>query len=86
MGRKPLGQKEKDRIGQAEMDARRAAEARSRIPTPQSRANWVHDDQLDGLDKPGLLAEANLRGVDVKASATKPEIIDALRRQPKEES
>lgn len=79
MARKPMGQDEKDRIGQAEMDERRAAENRGRTPSGPSRVNWVADDQLEGLDKAGLVAEAQLRNVVVKASATRQDIIDALR-------
>jgi hypothetical protein len=74
-----MPQSEKDRLGaelraQAEREQRQADLAAGRITaTP--------DDQLDGLDKPSLLAEAEARGVEVRASATKPEILTALRSE-----
>jgi hypothetical protein len=68
MARKPMGQDEKDKIGQAEM-TRRRLEAGERLP----------DDQLDGLSRDELAAQAGLRGVEVKANATSKDIISALR-------
>ena len=73
----PLGQDEKDKLGATERAELQAAEDRNyRL---QTRGRWANDETLDGLDKDALLAEAELRRVEVKTSAGKTEIIKALR-------
>ncbi len=74
VARPGTGQDEKDRIGQAEM-TRRRIEAGEQVP----------DDQLDGLGKDELAAQARLRGVDVKAGASAAAILRALRGQAEAE-
>ena len=82
MARKPMGQDEKDRIGQAEMDERRAVEAAERGETPRGLGAGVADEDLDGLDRPGLVAEAARRGIDIRSNVTKPQIVEVLRQHP----
>lgn len=72
-----MGQDEKDRLGaalreQAEADALRQVRA-------AEMARWVPDVNLGGLDKDALLAEAELRRVEVKGSWSKERIVQALR-------
>jgi hypothetical protein len=67
-----MPQSEKDRLG---AEARAAAERDAR----RARGETVADADLEDLTKEGLLAEAEFRGVEVRASATKPEILAALR-------
>jgi hypothetical protein len=73
----PLGQDEKDKLG-AEQHARQRA-AENRNYRRQTRGSWTGDDLLEGLDKDALLAEAELRRVEVKTSASKDQIVKALR-------
>ena len=73
----PLGQDEKDKLGAELQDRQRAAEDRNY--RAQTRTRWTGDDLLDGLDKDTLLAEAELRRVEVKTSASKDQIVKALR-------
>ena len=68
VARPGMGQDEKDRIGQAEMTRRRV-----------EAGEQLGDDQLDVLTKDELAAQARRRGVDVRAGATKNEILRALR-------
>jgi hypothetical protein len=74
-----MGQDEKDRIGQAEMDARRAEEAGE---SPGHAAGQFPDDQLESLTREQLVAEAASRGIDVRSGVTKPQIIEVLREHP----
>lgn len=83
MGRKPMGQDEKDRIGQAEMDQRRAEE-RGEAPVHDHNTGSVADDQLDGLTREELVAEAAQRGIDVRSGVTKPQIIEVLLQHPEQ--
>ena len=73
----PLGQDEKDKLGAELQDRQQAAEDRNY--RAQTRTRWTGDDLLDGLDKDTLLAEAELRRVEVKTSASKDQIVKALR-------
>jgi hypothetical protein len=73
-----MPQSEKDRLG-AELRAQAEREARL------AGGETVPDEQLDQLTKDELLAEADLRGVQVKSGATKPEIVAALRGEQEEE-
>jgi hypothetical protein len=84
MAKKPMGQDEKDRIGQAEMDARRAEERgeASESLADEHNTGLVADEDLDGLDRPGLVEEAARRGIDIRSGVTKPQIIDVLRQHP----
>jgi hypothetical protein len=80
-----MGQDEKDRIGQAEMDERRAAEvADAAGPTPEAGSGQFPDDQLEGLTRDQLVAEAAGRGIDVRSGVTKPQIIEVLRQHPEQ--
>jgi hypothetical protein len=58
-----MGQDEKDRIGQAEMDARR-----------------IDAGEFDAVSKDALAAEVARRGINVKDSATKADLINALKK------
>jgi hypothetical protein len=78
MPKQPMGQDEKDRIGQAEMDQRRAEEAGETA----EHTGPVADDQLEGLTREQLVAEAASRGIDIRSGVTKPQIIDVLRDHP----
>jgi hypothetical protein len=73
----PLGQAEKDKIGQQQREAAEREETRQH--RRQTRGRWANDEQLDDLEKDRLLQEAELRRVDVKTSASKPDIVKALR-------
>jgi hypothetical protein len=80
---KPMGQDEKDRIGQAEMDERRAAEAgEASASGPEPGSGQFPDDQLEGLLREQLVAEATARGIDIRSGVTKPEIIKVLLQHP----
>jgi hypothetical protein len=81
MARKPMGQDEKDRIGQAEMDGRRAAES-GETEGVEPGAGPVPDDQLEGLTREQLVGEAASRGIDVRSGVTKPQIIEVLHQHP----
>lgn len=73
----PIGQDEKDKLGAEQHARQRAAEDRNY--RAQTRHTWTGDDLLDGLDKDALVAEADLRRVEVKVGATKEQIVKALR-------
>lgn len=61
--------------GASQHDLRMEAEAaQASVPASQPAA-----DGLDGKTKDELLVEAEARGVDVKTSSTKDEILKALR-------
>jgi hypothetical protein len=79
MAKKPMGQDEKDRIGQAEMDARRAEE---RGEASEGLVDDVPDDELDDLTRDRLVAVAATRGIDIRSGVTKPQIIEVLRQHP----
>jgi hypothetical protein len=76
-----MGQDEKDRIGQAEMDERRAEEA-GENQAHTHIAGQVDDDDLGDLTREQLVAEAAARGIDVRSGVTKPQIIEVLREHP----
>ncbi len=85
MAKKPMGQDEKDRIGQAEMDERRAAEAAEAVGTePEAGSGQFPDDQLEGLTRDQLVAEAASRGIDIRSGVTKPQIIEVLLQHPEQ--
>jgi len=83
MATKALGQDAKDKAGQAEMDARRAAEhdpaAARREALAGLRAAWVPDDQLEGLGDLELFAEAKARGARLAQTVTRGEVVEACR-------
>jgi hypothetical protein len=63
-------------LAQSDVRAEQAAAA-GRASAPQ--ADQPAGDSLDNLTKDQLLEEAERRGVEVKTSASKAEILDALR-------
>ena len=73
----PIGQDEKDKLGADQRTQQQAAEDRNY--RRQTRTTWTGDNLLDDLDKDALLAEAELRRVEVKTSAAKDQIVKALR-------
>jgi hypothetical protein len=79
-----MPQDEKDKLGQA------LAEARAQDELVQARAatmaSWTPDDVLETYDKDQLLAEAELRQVEVKTSASKDTIVKALKAARSEAS
>lgn len=54
----------------------------SDVAAEQAAAASQPGDGLDGLTKDQLLGEAEARGVEVRTSATKTEILAALRSAP----
>jgi hypothetical protein len=71
-----MPQTQKDELG------RKVAEARAQDDLVQARAaelaRWTSDEVLETFDKDALLAEAELRRVEVKTSASKEVILKAL--------
>jgi alkylation response protein AidB-like acyl-CoA dehydrogenase len=72
-----MPQSEKDKLGKAIADTQNAELAAAAEAARQ--ATWSADAALDSYDREALEAEAELRGVKVKATQTDASLVEALK-------